>query len=93
MERVTLRLPGVLATLVEGRRELTLEAGTVHGALRALVEELPVLEVHLFDEKGGLRRHVLCFHNGRNTRWDEGSLDAPLAAGDEILIMQAVSGG
>jgi hypothetical protein len=39
-----------------------------------------------------LRRHVLCFHNQENTRWFE-SLDRPVATGDVIMIIQAVSGG
>ena len=33
-------------------------------ALRALTEAHGILDVHLFDESGDLRKHVLCFHNG-----------------------------
>jgi molybdopterin converting factor small subunit len=61
-------------------------------AVVALVEAHAALRVHLFDEAGSLRPHVLCFHNGTNTRWRE-SLDAPLHDGDRLTIMQAVSGG
>jgi len=56
------------------------------------VRRHPALQVHLFDESSRLRRHVLCFHNQENTRWFE-SLDRPVATGDVILIIQAVSGG
>jgi molybdopterin converting factor small subunit len=35
---------------------------------------------------------VLCFHNRTNTRWLQ-SLDVPVAEGDTLTILQAVSGG
>ena len=61
-------------------------------SLRALLEAHPALDVHLFDERGDLREHVLCFLNERNSRWLD-SLDEPIRDGDEVVIMQAVSGG
>ena len=48
--------------------------------------------MHLCDESGRFRKHVLCFVNDVNTRW----LDADnpsLHDGDCITILQAVSGG
>jgi molybdopterin converting factor small subunit len=65
------------------------EADSVGAALDGLVERTPALRVHLFDESGALRRHVLCLHNGARI----GSLDAPVADGDTITLLQAVSGG
>jgi len=90
--RVTVELPSVLAQVVEGRRRVELEAETLDGALRALVRALPQLEVRLFDESGLFREHVLCFHNATNTRWLD-STAVPVAEGDTIRILQAVSGG
>ena len=92
MSRVTVELPSVLDAVTGGRRTLELEAETLDGVLDELVRELPVLGTHLFDESGAFRQHVLCFHNKTNTRWLE-SRAVPLAEGDTILIMQAVSGG
>lgn len=92
MVRVTVDLPSLLARFVQGERRLSVEAESVGGALEALVRDHPSLGVHLFDEGGGLRQHVLCFHNETNTRWLE-SLEVPLAPGDRIAILQAVSGG
>ncbi len=89
--RVTVRLPGLLAPVV-GASAVEVEAETLQGALDALVRAHPELRVHLFDESGAFRRHVLCFHNQTNTRWLE-SLDVPVAAGDVVTLMQAVSGG
>ncbi len=92
MLQVTVALPSLLAGIVDGARTLKVEADTLAGALDELVRQYPALKVHLFDESGAFRPHVLCFHNEQSTRW-LGSLDRPLAAGDVITIMQAVSGG
>ena len=91
MPAVNVELPGLLADIL-GVRSLTVDADTVRGALAAVVAECPALSTHLFDEQGELREHVLCFHNDTNTRWLKGG-DVPVAAGDRITIMQAVSGG
>ena len=91
MAAVSVRLPSVLAQIV-GRKSLQIEAETLKGGIEALLTEMPELEVHIFDESGGLRQHVNCFHNDDNTRWLE-DLDRPLADGDTITIMQSVSGG
>ncbi len=48
--------------------------------------------MHLFDETGDFRQHVLCFHNRTNTRWLPPA-GVALEAGDTITILQAVSGG
>lgn len=92
MASVTVELPSLLSTIVDGERRITVDAGTLAGVLSALTERHPALRVHLFDETGGLRQHVLCFHNGTNSRWLE-SLDVPVAEGDTVAILQAVSGG
>ena len=92
MPQVTVALPSLLAGVVGGARTLPIEAETLAGALDELVRRYPALKVHLFEESGAFRQHVLCFHNEESTRW-LGSLDRPLAAGDVITIMQAGSGG
>ena len=92
MPRVTVHLPRLLGPVVGGADTVAVEGDTVTEALAALVDRHPALQVHLFDETGGFRRHVLCFHNKANTRWLE-SLDVPVADGDTITILQAVSGG
>ena len=92
MSKVTVQLPSLLAPIVNGSQSLTVEADSVKTALEALVARHPALEVHLFDESGGFRQHVLCFHNDTNTRWLP-SIDIPVSEGDTITILQAVSGG
>ncbi len=92
MARVTVELPSLLGPIVGGERSVAVEAACLSGALEDLVMRRPALRVHLFDESGNLRQHVLCFHNGTNTRWLR-SGEAPLSEGDTITIIQAVSGG
>jgi molybdopterin converting factor small subunit len=90
MARVTLELPSLLRNvLAEGSLEI--EGNTLDEALEDAYARLPGLRVHLCDESGGFRRHVLCFLNEVNTRWlDSNPL---LRDGDRITILQAVSGG
>jgi len=91
MARATLELPSLLRNVL-GRATVSVEGETVVDALEDAYRQVPALRVHLCDETGKLRRHVLCFHNDINTRWMEG--DSPrLEDGDCITIMQAVSGG
>ncbi len=91
MTRATVRLSYMLATVI-GSGEVPVEGATLREALDELIQLHPALRVHLYDESRAFRRHVLCFHNQTNTRWLE-SLDVPLSPGDQIVILQAVSGG
>ncbi|MHC5005293.1 MAG: ubiquitin family protein, partial [Planctomycetota bacterium] len=75
MARVTIELPTLLSPLADGRTTVAVEAGTVRAALAALIGRYPAIAVHVFDETGDLREHVLCLHNGRNSRWS-GAMDA-----------------
>ena len=92
MPRVRIELPTLLGSVLGGQRELTVEGDTLRGALENAFEQVPALRVHLFEESGKLRPHVLCFLNEVNTRWLEQG-DQPLSEGDCITILQAVSGG
>ena len=89
---VTVRLPSLLEPVTGGVRELTASGDSLREVLDDLVAREPRLKPHLFNEAGEFRRHVLCFHNGTNTRWLDG-WDVPMSDGDTILFMQAVSGG
>lgn len=91
MARVTLELPSLLRdVLAEG--SIAVEGATLEEALEDAYRKLPTLRVHLCDESGGFRQHVLCFVNDVNSRWlDEAG--RRLDDGDCITILQAVSGG
>lgn len=91
MPHATLELPSLLYSVV-GISTLTVEGDTLESALEDAYRQLPTLRVHLCDETGHFRRHVLCFLNDVNTRWLEDA-QQPLSDGDQITILQAVSGG
>lgn len=90
MASVTVTLPRLLADLVDGDRRVPVDATDVGGALDAACHRHPQLRVHVFDGSGGLRPHVTCLMDGVVVR---DALDRPLADGDEVVVLQAVSGG
>jgi molybdopterin converting factor small subunit len=90
MATTSIRLHQLLEPSVGPVREVTVTGGTVQEALADLCAQHPRLRVRLFDEQGRLRRHVLCVHNGCATRLAK---PEPLADGDELAILPAVSGG
>jgi molybdopterin converting factor small subunit len=49
----------------------------------------PGIRFRAIDEQGHFRRHIRCFVNGIQTF----DLDRPLSSQDEIVILQALSGG
>jgi molybdopterin converting factor small subunit len=92
MPRVHVQLPSLLTPIVGSHLSFDIEADSLDQALHFLREHHPALGLHLFDETHKFRPHVLCFHNGRNTRWLN-SLEVPLRDGDTLQFMQAVTGG
>lgn len=92
MAIVHVRLPGLLAQVLGGTKNLEVEAETLQGALDRLLTDHPALKVHLYDESGRQRPHVNLFYNESNTRW-LASLEVGVRDGDTITVMQAVSGG
>ena len=92
MAAVTLELPSMLAGVLGGLRRLRVRGATWREALDDAFAQVPALRVHLLDETGALRQHVLCFVNDRSTRFEDGR-GPPLADGDRLTILQAVSGG
>jgi molybdopterin converting factor small subunit len=89
---VKVRLPSLLASHAGGSRDFTVEAATVDEALAAARDTFPGLRRLLDDETGHRRRHVLVFYN----EVDEDSIEdrQRLATDrDEIMVIQAISGG
>lgn len=89
--RVEIRLPSILKVMV-GRTHVRVSASTVSGALDAAYAVLPGLRGHLELETGGLRPHILCLLNEERVPRDA-LAKTPLREGDEIWIVQAITGG
>jgi len=89
MAGVQVTIPSMLATLVSGDRRFVVEAADLAHVISAIFERHPELRVHLLDEEGALRPHVSLFHNEVAIR----ALTGPVADGDSVTVLQAVSGG
>ena len=89
---MTVSVPRLLTSFTDGKRRFTVDAETVSGALAAAEKAYPMLRGHVFDETGGVREHVQVFVNATDSR-QLPSLDVPVKDGDEIIVLQAISGG
>lgn len=89
---ITVHIPGPLRDCCAGAAELALAATNVRAVLAELERRHPALHRSVCDETGAVRRHINLFVNTDNMR-DRGGLDTPLAPGDEVSILPAVSGG
>lgn len=92
VSEVTVTVPGLLARFTDERQTFALRAETLDECLDRLIESYPAIEPHLFDGAGDLRPHVRLFHNGTGVELGEAA-SVGLDDGDEVLVLQAVSGG
>ena len=88
---VTVVLPRMRADVL-GQEKIRVQGSTVAQVMDAAYAQIPALRHHLCDEDGTFRTHVLCAHNGVTTR-ETGGLKGRTKDGDEIRILQAISGG
>ena len=79
---------GQLKVLAGGRGEHELDGTTVAELLRALESGQPALAGWILDERGHVRRHINVFVTGEQSRGT-----APVAPGDRIDVIPAISGG
>lgn len=89
---VTVHVPGLLSRFTAGQRSVPLWARTVAEAIERLRLTYPDLQPHLHDDHGALRPHLQLFLNGSVIVADEADA-VDLTSGDEIVVLQAVSGG
>ena len=72
-----------------GARVVEAEGRSVAELLEDLERRYPGIRFRIVDEQGRVRPHMRIFVNREAVR----SLDAPLAPGDDVQILQALSGG
>lgn len=89
---ITVRIPGPLREMTDGRAEIGMEAGTVGEALERLVAWYPRLRRHLRDEGGALRDHVNVFVNEDDARYAGGDA-AKLSPADVVTVVPSIAGG
>ena len=89
MADVRVKIPTMLAALVKGPRRFTVAGDDLGGVIEAVFTLHPELRVHLLDEQGTVRPHVIFFHNEVAVR----TLEGAVSDGDTVTVLQAVSGG
>ncbi len=67
-------------------------AGSLRQVLEAALTAAPQLATYVFDDQRHIRQHVAVFINREMVR-DRIRLDQPLASGDRVLVIQALTGG
>lgn len=72
--------------------EQRVDAGTLEAALDAAFRVAPALRGYVLDEQGAVRKHVAVFVNGEMIA-SRSALGQPLAAGDRVMVIQALTGG
>jgi sulfur-carrier protein len=82
------RVRGPLKQLADGQAEHELDGATVEALLRALEQAHPAVQGWILDERGHIRRHINVFVNG-----EQGAAETPVAAGDRVDVLPAISGG
>jgi sulfur-carrier protein len=85
---VLVRLRGQLKKLAGDQAEHELVGANVAELMRALEQAHPALAGWILDERGHIRRHINVFVNTEQARED-----APIAAGDCVDVLPAISGG
>ena len=87
---MTFLFSGSLLRYVGYRRQIVYDQNTLDAALRALFSEFPELEGLLMNGEMELKRTMRLAINNEVVRSD---LTRPLASGDLVEIMTAISGG
>lgn len=72
--------------------EVVVEADTVRESLEAVFVENPALRGYILDDQQRLRTHMVVFVDNVPVK-DRIALSDAVAAGSEIYVMQALSGG
>jgi molybdopterin converting factor small subunit len=72
-----------------GRARVEAEGATLGALLADLDRRYPGIRFRMVDEQDRIRRHMRVFVNGEQ----EFNLGRPLAARDDVVIVQALSGG
>lgn len=89
---VRVHIPLPLRAFADGEATVSVEAGSVDGALAALRAAYPALAARLLADDGHVRPHVNLFLDGRSVRGlDPGELDIGAAA--ELTIVPSIAGG
>ncbi|TIC81583.1 MoaD/ThiS family protein [Nocardioides sp. GY 10127] len=92
---IEVRIPTILRTYTGGEKAVTGEGASLSALIDDLEASYAGIKDRLVEEKNGeivLRRFVNVYVNDEDVRF-LGSLEAPLADGDQVVVLPAVAGG
>jgi molybdopterin converting factor small subunit len=82
-------IPSQLRDYTGGSARVEASGATLAELLADLERRYPGIRFRMIDEQDAIRRHIKIFVNGEHA----GSIATALAAGDEVTIVGALSGG
>jgi molybdopterin converting factor small subunit len=82
-------IPQPLRSYTGQRDRVDAEGATLAALLDDLDRQFPGIRFRMIDEQDRMRPHIVFFVRGVKTF----DLDEPLAGSDEVVILQALSGG
>ena len=83
------RIPSPLRSYTSQQAVVQAEGASLDAVLRDLDRQFPGFRFRIVNEQDALRPHMVLFVNGTRTL----SLAQPLAPDDEVVLVQALSGG
>jgi molybdopterin synthase sulfur carrier subunit len=83
------RIPSPLRSYTHGRSEVESSGATLAEVLLNLDRDYPGIRFRMIDEQDAVRRHMRIYVNREQMR----KLDVRLSPSDEVMIVQALSGG
>lgn len=93
MAKIKFTVPGVLASITGGNREIEIEASTVGDAISVLVSKYGnEFERRVLEVSGEPKRLLNFYVNGKNIRFLS-NLETELKDGDVVMLLPAVGGG
>ncbi len=88
---IEVRIPTILRNYTGGEKAVSAEGASLSALIDDLEARHPGLKERLI-ENGDLRRFVNVYVNDEDVRF-LGGLEAPLADGDQVVVLPAVAGG
>ncbi len=82
-------IPSVLTSYTQGATSVDATGNSVDALLDDLDHQFPGIKFRMVNERGALRPHMRVFVNKEMVE----GLDQPVGSNDEIVILQALSGG
>jgi molybdopterin converting factor small subunit len=86
---VNVRIPTPLRSYTGQQPVVEVDAADLSEVFAELEQRFPGIRFRVIDERQQIRKHMKVFVNDEAVR----DLSTPLAASDEVTIMQALSGG